>query len=74
MENKSFEDNLKELEKLVRNLEDKNISLEEAVKCYTDGLELSKKCYDILNTNEQLIVKKMTESGLVDFDTDNENR
>ena len=56
-----------ELEKIVRSLEDKNISLEDAVKNYTLGLELSKKCYDILNTNEQLVVKKMTESGLVDF-------
>lgn len=65
--NKTFEENLIELEKIVRALEDKNISLEEAVKNYTTGLELSKKCYDILNTNEQLVVKKMTESGLVDF-------
>lgn len=65
--NKTFEENLMELEKIVRSLEDKNISLEEAVKNYTLGLELSKKCYDILNTNEQLVVKKMTESGLVEF-------
>ena len=65
--NKSFEENLMEIERIVRTLEDKNISLEEAVKNYTIGLELSKKCYDILNTNEQLVVKKMTESGLVDF-------
>ena len=65
--NKTFEENLIELEKIVRALEDKNISLEEAVKNYTTGIELSKKCYDILNTNEQLVVKKMTESGLVDF-------
>ena len=68
--NKSFEENLMELERIVRTLEDKNISLEEAVKNYTIGLELSKKCYDILNTNEQLVVKKMTESGLVEFKHD----
>ena len=67
MENKSFEENLKELEKIVRSLEDKNISLEEAVRNYTLGLELSKKCFDMLNTNEELIIKKMTENGLVDF-------
>lgn len=67
MENKSFEENLKELEKIVRSLEDKNISLEEAVQNYTLGLELSKKCFDMLNTNEELIIKKMTENGLVDF-------
>lgn len=71
MSNKSFEENLKELEIIVRKLEDKNTSLEEAVKNYTEGLELSKKCFEILNTNEQLVVKKMTESGLVDFDKGN---
>lgn len=71
MENKTFEENLLELEKIVRSLEDRNITLEEAVKNYTNGLELAKKCYDILNTNEQLVVKKMTESGLVDFKKEN---
>lgn len=67
MENKTFEEYLKELDNILKTLEDKNVSLEEAVKGYTTGLELSKKCYDILNTNEQLVVKKMTEAGLVDF-------
>ena len=71
MENKTFEENLLELEKIVRALENKNITLEEAVKNYTDGLELAKKCYEILNTNEQLVVKKMTASGLVDFKKEN---
>ena len=67
MENKSFEQYLQELENILRMLDDKSISLEEAVKGYTKGLELSKKCYEILNSNEELVVKKMSESGLVDF-------
>lgn len=70
MENKTFEECLKELEAILKTLEDKNISLEDAVKGYTTGLELSKKCYDILNQNEELVVKKMTEAGLVDFKKD----
>ncbi|MDE5715930.1 MAG: exodeoxyribonuclease VII small subunit [Anaeroplasmataceae bacterium] len=72
MENKSFEEYLKSLEDIVKKLEDKSISLEAAVSNYTTGLELSKKCYDILNTNEQLVVQKMTESGLVDFDSEHQ--
>ncbi|MDE6656243.1 MAG: exodeoxyribonuclease VII small subunit [Anaeroplasmataceae bacterium] len=72
METKTFEENLKKLEEIVRNLENKDITLEDAVKNYTTGLELSKVCYDILNTNEQLVVQKMTESGLVDFNSDKE--
>lgn len=67
MENKSFEENLLELEAILRKLEDKNISLEDAVAGYTKGLELSKKCYEILNSSEVLVVKKMTDAGLVDF-------
>ncbi len=66
-ENKSFEELLTELENTVKNLENKEISLDEAVKDYTKGLELSKKCYDILGSNEKLVVKKMTERGLEDF-------
>lgn len=66
-ENKSFEELLVELEDTVKKLESKDTNLDEAVKNYTLGLELSKKCYDILNTNEELVVKKMTESGLEDF-------
>ncbi|MDE6407716.1 MAG: exodeoxyribonuclease VII small subunit [Anaeroplasmataceae bacterium] len=72
METKTFEENLKKLEEIVRSLENKDITLEDAVKNYTTGLELSKVCYDILNTNEQLVVQKMTESGLVDFNSDKE--
>lgn len=70
MKNKSFEEYLNELEAILRGLEDKNISLEDAVKGYTTGLELSKKCYEILSTNEQLVVQKMTEAGLVEFKKD----
>ena len=41
--------------------------MEESVKCYTLALDYSKKCYEILNNQEKLIVSKMTEMGLVDF-------
>jgi len=67
MENKSFEELMAELEEVVKKLEDKDISLEESVKNYTHGLELSKKCNEILTTNEEIVVKKMTEAGLEDF-------
>jgi len=67
MENKSFEELMAELEEVVRKLEDKDASLEDSVKNYTHGLELSKKCNEILTTNEQIVVKKMTEAGLEDF-------
>ncbi len=72
MENKTFEQYMQELDQTLKALENKDISLEDAVKNYTLGLELSKKAYDILNTSEQLVVKKMTEAGLVDFKVSND--
>ena len=63
---------MQELDQTLKALENKDISLEDAVKNYTLGLELSKKAYDILNTSEQLVVKKMTEAGLVDFKVSND--
>jgi len=69
MENKelSFEEYLTELEKILRDLENKDISLDEAVKGYTKGVELSKKCYEILDENTKLVTSKMTDNGLVEF-------
>ena len=67
MENKTFEQYLAELDNALKALENKDATLEESVSNYTKGLELSKKCYDILSSNEKLVVKKMSESGLEDF-------
>ena len=73
MENKelTFEELLKELDQTVKSLENRDISLDDAVKGYTKGLELSKKCYEILEKNEQLVVSKMTEDGLKEFKEEN---
>ncbi len=69
MENKnvSFEEYLTELEKILKSLEDKDISLDDAVKGYTKGVEISKKCYEILEENTKLVTSKMTDNGLVEF-------
>jgi len=71
MENneKSFEELISDFENVIRNLENKNISLDDAVKNYTLGIKLSKKCYDILDKNEKLVTLKMTENGLENFDS-----
>jgi exodeoxyribonuclease VII small subunit len=57
MEKKSFEALLKELESVVKDLENKDIPLDEAVKKYQLGLELSKSCYQMLEEAEKLVVK-----------------
>ncbi len=63
----TFEECMVELEAVLKDLERQDISLEDSVKAYTKGLELSKKCNEILSSNEKLVIQKMTESGLVDF-------
>ena len=59
MEQKTFEELLKELESVVKDLENKDIALDDAVKKYQKGLELSKACYHMLEEAEKLIVKEI---------------
>ena len=69
MENKelSFEECLKQLEEIVTKLENKDISLTDAVNNYQKGLELSKRCYEIFNQTQEVIVKKVDGNNISDF-------
>ena len=40
----SFENNLKELEQIVKKLEDGECGLDDALKLYADGVKLSAEC------------------------------
>ena len=55
MEEKSFEDNLKELEEIAKNLESGNLTLEEAIKEFEKDMDLSKKCTEKLEEAEKKI-------------------
>ena len=50
----TFEQALEKLENVVKKLENKDISLDEAVKLYNEGLSLSKVCYDLLKNQNDL--------------------
>lgn len=63
MENKTFEQLMNELEELVKSLEDKDISLDDAVKKYKLGLELTKKCHLMLKEAEEVIVEEVKDSN-----------
>ncbi|MCR5741326.1 MAG: exodeoxyribonuclease VII small subunit [Gammaproteobacteria bacterium] len=58
----TFEEAMKELEEIVKNLEEGNLSLDDSVKKYTRGLELSKYAYDLLKTAEAKISVKEDEA------------
>ena len=51
----AFEVSLKELEKIVRKLEDGDLSLEESLKLFEDGVKLSRECQERLNQAERRI-------------------
>jgi exodeoxyribonuclease VII small subunit len=48
----SFEDALKQLESIVEQLESQEITLEDSVKLYEKGMELSKLCNEVLHQAE----------------------
>jgi exodeoxyribonuclease VII small subunit len=56
-DNLSFEQALAELERIVRQLEDGQIGLEESLSCYEQGVSLLKRCYGQLRQAEQRIVQ-----------------
>ncbi len=69
MEEKSFESNLQELETLVKELEGGNVPLEDAIKKYTEAMELAKSCSDKLNNATEKVNKILASDGeLKDFE------
>jgi len=56
----SFEQALKRLEEIVETLESGNISLEEALKIYQEGVVLRKLCSDILEEAEGKVMAIMS--------------
>ncbi len=53
----NFEETIKRLETVVKELESKDITLENSIKKYKEGLELSKALYDMIKAAESLIVE-----------------
>ena len=71
MEEKSFETNLKDLEDLVKELESGNVPLEDAIKKYTEAMELAKSCSDKLNNATEKVNKILASDGnLKDFEVE----
>jgi len=59
----SFEEALEKLEKIVQDLESGDLSLEESVKSFEDGIELSKLCKKKLESAEQRVKKIVEKEG-----------
>ena len=58
---KSFEESYSRLEKILEKLESEDVTLEETIKLYEEGLTLTKFCYETLN-NAELRIKEINKS------------
>lgn len=71
----SYEDAVKELEKILDSLEKGDVSLDEAIKLFEKSVELSKVCFDKIKTTEgkvEIIKKELDQITIKPF-TDIEN-
>jgi len=67
----NYEASVTELESLVNRLEQGDISLEESLKLYENGVLLTRDCQDALQAAEQkvqMLIQQSGQSNLVDFD------
>ncbi|ABQ47074.1 MULTISPECIES: exodeoxyribonuclease VII small subunit [Thermotoga] len=74
----NFEEMMKELEEIVNRLENEDLPLEESIKLFERGVELYRKCKEILQQNRLKIIDVMKElEGEIDAsgrDQENELR
>ena len=68
----SFEQSMGRLEAIVKQLEEGKVELDDAMALYKEGLELSKKCHEKLNTAEEQVAMIMTPNGEEPFKVEGE--
>ena len=59
----NFEEAVAELEKIAQELENGKLNLDDAIKKFEDGMELSKKCTDYLEKAEKKINVLVDKNG-----------
>lgn len=66
-----FEKSMAELENIVKQLESGELSLEQSLECFEQGVKLTRQCQEALNKAEQKVAILMKDSGeLADFDAE----
>lgn len=59
----SFEEAMENLEKIVEQLEEGDVPLEEAITIYKQGMDLSRLCHSKLKAVEQQLTEILQEDG-----------
>ena len=62
----NFEDNIKALEETVKALESGNVSLEEMLSLFEDGIKRTKECTTQLKAAEQKITMLINKAGVME--------
>ena len=73
MEDNEFEKNIKSLEEIVKELEIGDLSLEDSIKKFDEGVKISKTCNEELESAEKKITKLVQEDEEVE-ETEFENK
>lgn len=63
-----FEEKIKTLEKIINELENDDINLDDSIEKYTKAMKLVKECDEELKNIEEKITKIVTPDGLADFE------
>lgn len=66
IENLSYEEAINELEKIVKQLEQGNLSLEQSLDSFQRGIKLGQYCKEKLKSAEETVTKIVKEDGSVE--------
>lgn len=65
---KNFEESLNELEQIVKDLENGNVPLDDAIAKFNEAMKIAKNCNEKLNSAEECVNKILNKEGtLEDF-------
>lgn len=65
-----FEELMEKLEKIANELENENLTLDESVSKFEEGIKLSKQCKKILDDSEKKITILLNDGTEEDFNVD----
>lgn len=62
-EEKKFEEKLENLENIVKELEEGNVDLDDAINKYTEAMKIAKECSEKLDNATKAVNKILNENG-----------
>lgn len=63
--NNNFEANIERLNQIIKELESNDVSLDESIKLYQEGIELTSSCYNKINEVEEQSKRILAEHEMI---------